>query len=330
MKERLLKVLACPQCKGESLSLHQIQTSRDDEILEGQIRCDGCRALYPISKGIPRFVPIENYAASFGFQWNKFKREQLDSATKATLSRLRLLSETQWPEDWFRGKWVLDAGCGAGRFLEVAAKLGAEIVGVDLSLSVEGTQKTLGHHPNLHLVQGSIFDLPFKSGAFDACYCIGVLQHTPDPLRATSSLPRILKPGGRLAVTIYEKRRFSTLHSKYLIRKLTKLLPDRTLLKIIQVLMPILFPLTNILFRIPVAGRFFRFLIPVANYVEMKELSFSQRYQLAILDTFDMLAPAFDFPQKEGPVREILQNAGISAIQRLRNPGLNLTGEKAA
>ena len=54
--------------------------------------------------------------------------------------------------------------------------------------------------------------------------------------------------------------------------------------------MPVLFPITELLFRVPRLGRWFQFAIPVANYVHERQLSMAQRYRWAILDTFDMLA----------------------------------------
>ncbi len=328
MHKRLIGLLACPKCPKSDLVLNDIREAAEDEVIDGDLTCNSCQTIYPVVRGIPRFVPPQNYAASFGYQWNTFQREQLDSNTKARLSEQRLLNETGWAKEWFKDKWILDAGCGAGRFLEVAAHYGAQIVGVDLSLSVDGVKIGLAQYKNLHLVQGSIFDLPFKPGVFDACYCIGVLQHTPDPLRATASLPKVVKPGGRLAVTIYERRQFTMLNAKYVARAVTRFLPNRLLLQVIRGVMPVVFPLTSVLYRLPIVGKFFRFIIPVANYVEMKELSLAQRYQLAILDTFDMLAPAYDIPQKEQPVRHVLQEKGVANIKRLQNPGLNLTGER--
>ena len=92
--------------------------------------------------------------------------------------------------------------------------------------------------------------------------------------------------------------------------------------------MPILFPLTNVLFRLPLVGKVFMFAIPLANYVNEPRLSEEQRKAWAILDTFDMLAPAFDQPQTESEARTALSQTGVSDIKRLPNPGLNLIGEK--
>jgi ubiquinone/menaquinone biosynthesis C-methylase UbiE len=289
------------------------------------LTCTGCRCGYPITRGIPRFVPEDNYASSFGYQWNRFRREQIDSINGMTQSERRFRTETAWPDGWDHGKWILDAGCGAGRFLEVATRSPhAQVVGIDISNAIDAAAQTVAGRPNAHLVQASILNLPFRPRSFDGVYSIGVIQHTPDPAGAVRSLSRVVRDGGRIAVTIYERRRFTPLYSKYWLRPLTRRMPPRTLLTLIQAAMPVAFAVTELLFRIPVLGRLFQFLIPVANYVYDRELTISQRYRWAILDTFDMLSPAYDIPQREADVRHLLAEAGLADVTRLPNPGLNL------
>jgi SAM-dependent methyltransferase len=326
MRAALLDILACPSCHG----VLRVDSADKDaaEIRSGELRCDACARSWPIVRGIPRFVDPSNYAASFGLQWNTFKREQLDRYNSSDLSRQRLLKETGWSPEWMKGRWILDAGCGAGRFLDVAATTGAQVVGVDLSNAVDAAADSLQGAENVHLVQASIYELPFRPGAFDAVYCIGVIQHTPDPARAVAALPAQLKKGGRLALTIYERRRFTKLYSKYLLRSVTRGLDERQLLRGVQWAMPFLFPVTEVLFRLPRLGRYFNFVIPVANYTDEKSLTWKQRYQWALLDTYDMLAPRYDEPQTFEKVRDTLIAAGVEDVQRLANPGLNLVARR--
>jgi SAM-dependent methyltransferase len=182
--------------------------------------------------------------------------------------------------------------------------------------------------PNVHFVQASIYEMPFRDGVFDGVYCIGVIQHTPDPLASVRALPRVLKAGGRIAYTIYEKRRFTHLYSKYLVRPLTTKVPQRALLGAIRGAMPVLFPLTEIGFRVPGIGRLLQFAIPIANYVGERQLSLRQRYAWAVLDTFDMLAPRYDQPQPERDVVSAMRTAGVGDIERTKAAGLNLVGRK--
>lgn len=330
MRAKLLELLVCPRCYG-ALDCRPTATASDGDIVTGDLHCGACSEKYPIDKGIPRFVPSENYASSFGYQWNRFRSEQIDSLNGMRQSELRLRTETAWDEAWMTGKWILDVGCGAGRFLEVASRTaGAEVVGVDISGAVEAAHETVAGRPNAHVVQASIFALPFRPGSFDGAYCIGVIQHTPDPEAAVRGLARVVKDGGRIALTAYERRRFTMLYSKYWIRPFTRRLKQEHLLRLIKVAMPPLFLLSEVLFRIPGLGRGFQFVIPVANYVNDPTMTMRQRYQWAILDTFDMLAPAFDAPQREGDARKILAEEGVADVKRLPNSGLNLIGTKGS
>ena len=326
MRSVLLDLLVCPACQG-ALQCGSAQAD-GEEIVSGRLECARCRASYPIVNGIPRFVPSENYADSFGFQWNTFAAEQIDSANRTGLSERRFFTETGWTPAWMRGKWLLEGGCGAGRFMEVATRTEAQVVGVDLSNAVDAARATLRDRPNAHFVQASLYQLPFRPGTLDGCYCIGVLQHTPDRESGMRALARLVKPAGKLAVTVYEKRRWTRWNAKYWVRPITKRLPKRLLLALIRGAMPVMFPLTEILFRIPVLKRVFQFTIPVANYVDNKDLTMRMRYRWAVLDTFDMLSPQFDEPLTEPEMRRWLQEESVVQVQRLPNPGLNLVGDK--
>nr|MDQ2936990.1 class I SAM-dependent methyltransferase [Acidobacteriota bacterium] len=232
--------------------------------------------------------------------------------------------------DWLKGKWVLDAGCGAGRFLDVASESEADVVGLDVATAIDAARANLSGRKNVHFVQASVYELPFRPSAFDGCYCIGVVQHTPDPQGTMRMLPRVLRQGGRIAVTAYERKPWTKLYSKYWVRPLTKRLDRLKLLSGIERAMPFLFPITNVLFRLPLAGRVFMFAIPVANYVHERSLTAAQRYDWAILDTFDMLSPQYDQPRTQGEIEEALGRAGIVNLKRLDNSGVNVIGEKGA
>ncbi len=113
MTPDLLEILACPDCRG-ALSL--TASSHDEgRIDSGTLRCASCERTFPIVRHIPRFVPADTYASSFGFQWNTFRTTQLDSHTGLPISRERLIKESRWTLADLAGKRVLDVGCGAGR-----------------------------------------------------------------------------------------------------------------------------------------------------------------------------------------------------------------------
>ncbi|MBA2432681.1 MAG: methyltransferase domain-containing protein [Chthoniobacterales bacterium] len=100
-----------------------------------------------IVRGVPRFVEPDNYASSFGLQWNRHSAVQLDSRNGTRFSRERFYSITEWNPAELKDRLVLDIGCGAGRFAEVALSDGAEVIAVDLSSAVDAAYHNLGSHP---------------------------------------------------------------------------------------------------------------------------------------------------------------------------------------
>ena len=134
MKSGALDVYACPRCHGR-LRLRREGSSR--EILDGDLICVACSSSYPITGGIPRFVTGQHYADSFATQWRWFRTVQIDSMNGSSISDAALRATTGWQDDEYRGRRVLDAGVGAGRFAERAAAKGAQVFGVDVTRAVD-------------------------------------------------------------------------------------------------------------------------------------------------------------------------------------------------
>jgi 2-polyprenyl-3-methyl-5-hydroxy-6-metoxy-1,4-benzoquinol methylase len=164
--------------------------------MEGDLDCERCGTSFQIINGIPRFVPVENYASNFGFQRNRFRQTQLDSHSGEPISRERLHASTGWDWSAMKGKRILDVGCGSGRFAEVALQAGARVVGVDYSTAVDAALDNLRAYSGFEAVQASVYELPFSPHSFDYVYCLGVLQHTPDPAKAFMALPEQVVAGG--------------------------------------------------------------------------------------------------------------------------------------
>lgn len=324
MRPELLKLLREP---GTEAPLEARATTMEgDRIWQGELISSLTGRRFPILDGIPRFVPRANYAGSFGLQWNQFADAQLDSATGAARSLQRFDHEVGWDRGDLEGLWTVDAGAGAGRFTEIAAARGARLVALDYSTAVEATANTFRDAPNVYPVQGDILNPPFAARTFPRVYSIGVLQHTPEPYGALRSLLRLCQIGGKFAVTAYGRRSYTLLNGKYLARHLTRRLPPPMLLRAIERVMPILFPITDHLFRVPVVGPLARFAIPVATYADTGELSRRQRYAEAVLDTFDMLSPTYDAPLAPGRVRALLDAMNIRDIEWVSEIPVNVRG----
>ena len=94
---------------------------------------------------------------------------------------------------------VLDVGCGAGNVLAKAPA--RERHGIDLSPSlVKRAQEKLGSGGVI--VQGNAEQLPYDDEYFDRVLCTSVLSHVYAPEKVLAEAYRVLKPGGRLVVSV--------------------------------------------------------------------------------------------------------------------------------
>jgi SAM-dependent methyltransferase len=238
------------------------------------------------------------------------------------ISSERFYDITRFRPDALRGLCILDAGCGTGRFSEVALSAGAEVVAVDLSDAVEACRENLvAKHPRtLHVAQASLYELPFPAGGFDAAYCIGVIQHTPDPLESVRAVARMVKPGGQLALWIYERTWRSYVGTsgwKYALRPLTRRLSYRANYALAWLLSALLWPIWYPLVHLGAPGSALLALLPVAarNYAGLG-LPPGRLFRCVVLDTLDNYSPAYDSPQRYADVRRVLEEEGFSAITR--------------
>jgi SAM-dependent methyltransferase len=313
VNSELLKLLRCPKT-GQHLILEDFPVNVANIENGWLISADG-QLRYPVIGGIPRFVPESNYSDNFGMQWNFFRKTQLDSYSGHPITRERFWQATGWNAETLNDQWLLDVGCGAGRFAEVALQAGAKVVALDYSSAVDACYENLKDYPNLHVVQGDIYKLPFAPESFQFVYSLGVLQHTPDVEKAFFALPLMLRPGGHLCTDFYWKRMKTILHAKYLFRPLTKRIDQKKLFMYLQSWVPALLRLSQLLGQVPFVGRGLKRIVPVADYTGRFPLSDQQLKEWALLDTFDMLAPIYDNPQSVTTVRRWYKLAGLVDIE---------------
>ena len=312
----LLEKLACPQCSG-NIELENIYSEENGKIKKGNFVCRSCSSRYPVNDFIPRFVPLDNYARSFGFQWNRHARTQLDKFSGIPMSRNRFFQVSRLPEH-LDGKTIMEAGCGAGRFTQIAIETGAEVFSFDYSNAVDANRANNGQPDNLHLFQADIFNIPFRRESFDHVFCFGVLQHTPDPKRAFMSLIPCLKRGGIIAIDIYDLTLRAFFNPKYWLRPLTRKMPPEKLYRIVLKVTPKLFPLKMWITETIPLGKYFAFFIPVAYHKgflpEIDRLSYKDLLEWSILDTFDKFAPRYDKPQRISTIRKWFNEAGLKDV----------------
>jgi SAM-dependent methyltransferase len=111
------------------------------------------------------------------------------------------------PDD-FGGRKVLEVGLGYGTLGQLIASRDADYYGVDIAegpvLNMRRRLSWLGL-PEDHAVQASVLELPFADETFDHVYSIGCLHHTGDLEGSVREVHRVLVPGGRAVVMLYNR-----------------------------------------------------------------------------------------------------------------------------
>jgi len=212
----------------------------DIDVVTGALVCPPCRVYYPIHNGIPRMLTyrtevarahadqqaawiseqlrglslpagspppgeagvLHNFSTEWtGYKWNGSSYWDTTPETMLQVKRFELgLAE----HDLTR-HLVLEVGIGIGGTADALSRAeDCELVGMDLSYAVDQARHYFGANPRLHIVQASVFALPFRASTFDTVYSHGVLHHTYSTRAAFSEICRLPKPAtGMLYVWVY-------------------------------------------------------------------------------------------------------------------------------
>lgn len=217
MDASVAALLRCPSCRSSLTFSGQPENGR---LLEGALSCVGCRTTFPITKGVPNFLPPEpeqslaQSESSFSAKWNRVADMYDEDTFSARFQREWYLTRYKWQsEDRLRHflaskPLVLDAGCGLGRDVRWYAGLSpdARVVGVDLSEAVFHGAAKASALGNVSMVRGDLYNLPFEPESFDFVASDQVLSNVSDPPRAVSTLWRYVRPGGHMAFYVYKKK----------------------------------------------------------------------------------------------------------------------------
>jgi len=277
-------------------------------------------ASFPVVASIPRFVPKENYAADFGLQWNTFSKTQLDSfvGQPITETRLSRCFDGLLPE--VRGRLVLEAGSGAGRFTEILLKHGATVHSFDYSTAVEANARNNGHSDRLTLAQADIRSIPYSRASYDFVVCLGVLQHTPSPEASIKHLWDMVKPGGRLVVDHYIFKWRNVLPppiggAGWLWRRVLLALPSSWRMPMVRRIVGFWFPVHWMMRDSLLMQRILRRLSPVHFYYPSLPLGTRDRFlEWAVLDTHDATTDYFRHHRSVEQVRRSLEALGAVDI----------------
>ncbi|MCP3413832.1 MULTISPECIES: class I SAM-dependent methyltransferase [Bradyrhizobium] len=309
--------LICPET-GESLQ--PLPMSDDISNQTTALKASGGRT-YPVVGGIPRFVAPENYAAAFGLQWKTFRKTQLDSFTGTSISRDRL-ERCLGGFDAVRGKKVLEAGCGAGRFTEVLLSEGAEVFACDLSTAVEANLENCGGKPGYFVCQADIRALPVAPQSFDVVICLGVIQHTPDPDETIRALAAHVAPGGLLVIDHYRYSHEDMTKTRQRLRKFLIRQDAKLAMNFIKTLVAVLWPLHRLSWRyrkLPLGSKFRQAVLyysPVLDYHDYYgQLGPKLLYAWAVLDTHDALTDRYKHKRSTEQIAQALDAIGLVGVE---------------
>jgi SAM-dependent methyltransferase len=270
---------------------------------------------FPRIKGIPRFVTTSNYADPFGAQWKKYRLTQLDSYTGTTISRdraRRCMGEELWGE--LEGKHILECGCGAGRFTEILLAKRALVTSIDLSAAVEANQESFPQNRIHRIAQADLLHLPFAPRQFDVVFCLGVIQHTPDPEETIALLYEQVRPGGTLVIDHYKYSLSWYTKSAPLFRWYFRRLPPDTGMRYVECLVNALWPLHQKA-RFRGASKLLSRLSPVLSYYHAyPDLNEDLQREWALLDTHDSLTDWYKHFRTQGQIRRTLDRLGLEQV----------------
>lgn len=209
------------------------------EVITGALLNRARKIFYPIDQGIPRMLVFptgvarkfaEKHAERIASELSGFTLPH-GTAMPGEETVLRTFSSEWVNYDWdgksywnsvpdvlyrsmnfmldldrrpVKDKLVLEVGIGIGGIADyLARREGCELVGIDLSYAVDPAYKHFGMNAFLHIVQASVFALPFRENTFDLVYSWGVLHHTYSTKAAFDLICKLPKTGGRLYVWVY-------------------------------------------------------------------------------------------------------------------------------
>ncbi len=186
------------------------------------LRCEGGVLIseygqrYPITEGIPQLLiptkspeeeALRQHVQEFYETVNFPGYDDIDSPG-VLMDKARRSGFGQWVDEAIPPlATVLEVGCGTGQMTNFLGLVSTRtVLGVDMSLpSLRLGQRFRDQFglTSVHFIQGNIFAMPVREDCVDVLLCSGVLHHTPNPREGFQQLLRLVKPGGKVLIGLY-------------------------------------------------------------------------------------------------------------------------------
>ena len=248
---------------------------------------------------------------SFGDEWGKF----------------HVFSDNmieEWVEDYFdiindtiinKNTYVLDIGCGSGRWTKYLSNKANFIEAVDPSDSIFAADNLLGNIKNVRLSKASIENIPFADGSFDFVMSVGVLHHTPDPQKSMIDCVKKVKTGGYFYCYLYHNLESMSWRLKLLfnisegVRKVVSKLPGRIKAFVCDILAVIIYMpfILWVRFLIAIGLKKTAFKMPLSSYHDKSFFSIRN-------DSLDKFGTALEHRYSKKEVEQLMTNSGLTDI----------------
>ncbi len=340
MKYRLLNYIVCPLC-GDHF---KIQVDERENIgtacdLNGLSKCDlcsfdnkyecekcigyeikqgllvcSCNKKYSIINYVPRLIEEEDAPDSkkhFEPQWEFWgDEEKIFGKTKEQMLEwcINHMAPASKKKEDFRGMFILDAGCGHGKYSEAFAEIGNEVIGMDITARVEHNYcNNLRKNCFLHFVQGDVLNPPFRKNTFDYVFSEGVIHHTGNTRAAFGKLYNLVRPGGMFGLWVYPVRSLLFEVTSKAVRMVTVRLPKKLLYCLSFIPVPVLS------------------VVKAYSLTSLKNSSWRQCAQVI----FDFFGPKYQTHHTEHEVKEWFVDEGARDMEFFDDEPVSAVGMKA-
>lgn len=351
MKYRLVELLCCPSCRGELKvsgaeevkrpvstrsgftcrrycaldrtteipSRHRCTECAGVDIMAGTLDCLSCRRQFPIMDSVPWLLDhvlapvahtVSDTIALYSHLWTRVESDSHQGPIHVEGV------EEALGEPVVRGRLGLDAGSGRGAdTLAMASRHpSVEVISVDISEGVYATRRATENFPNVHVIRGSVLELPLKSDICDFAYSFGVLHHTTDPQRGMNEIARVLKKQDRVSIYLYEDHS-DNLWKAIPLKVITALRAGTVKLntKMLSGLCYLLSPLVVLLFSIP--ARIMRRFERTRRLADRMPFNFGTDLFSVHGDLFDRLGAPIERRYSREGVIALLDTGGLRKIR---------------
>ena len=254
----------------------------------------------------------EEVVKSFGEEWLRFQHFSDEMIRTCAEEYFDIVSE----EAVNKNSYMLDIGCGTGRWTKYFTGRAGFIEAVDPSNAIFAADNLLGNIDNVRLTKAAIETIPFDDETFDFVMSIGVLHHTPDPVKSMIDCVKKVKKGGYFYCYLYHNLESKTWFSKLLfqagelVRKIVCRFPMGLKSFTCDVFAVIIYMPFIIWVKLLIAAGFKKtaFRMPLAAY-------HNKSFFIIRNDSLDKFGTKLESRYSKNEVEEMMQKAGLSEIK---------------